>query len=81
MRSEIQEWVGVQAAGKSATVVIRNLGILRGICDGAETPRKRRRKRTYLTAGQLFRLASESGGKGTLVLGLRGLRRLCFIRI
>lgn len=52
-RSEIQEWVGVQAAGKSATVVIRNLGILRGICDGVETPRKRRRKRTHLTAGQL----------------------------
>ena len=89
-RSEIQEWVGAQAAGKSATVVIRNLGILRGICndavadrliqanpcDGVETPRKRRRKRTYLTAGQLFRLASESGGRGTLVLvlGLCGLR-------
>lgn len=69
----------MQAARKSATVVIRNLGILRGICDdavadrliqanpcdGAETLRKRHRKRTYLTAGQLFRLASESGGRGT----------------
>lgn len=89
-RAEIQEWVSRQAMEKSATVVLRNLGILRGICDdavadrliqsnpcdGVETPRKKRKDHTYLTAAQLFRLADESGDRRTLVLvlGLCGLR-------
>lgn len=89
-RAEIQEWVSQQAEGKSATVVLRNLGILRGICadavadrliasnpcDGVETPRKKRKEHTYLTVEQLFRLAGESGDRRTmvLVLGLCGLR-------
>lgn len=89
-RAEIQEWVSGQAESKSATVVLRNLGILRGICadavsdrlipsnpcDGIETPRKKRKEHTYLTIEQLFRLADESGDRRTmvLVLGLCGLR-------
>ena len=89
-RAEIQEWVSGQAESKSATVVLRNLGILRGICadavsdrlipsnpcDGIETPRKKRKEHTYLTVEQLFRLADESGDRRTmvLVLGLCGLR-------
>lgn len=89
-RAEIQEWVSAQAESKSATVVLRNLGILRGICadavsdrlipsnpcDGIETPRKKRKEHTYLTVEQLFRLADESGDRRTmvLVLGLCGLR-------
>lgn len=89
-RNEVQEWVTGQAQGKSATVVLRNLGILRGICAdacadrliasnpcaGIETPRKKRKDHTYLTVEQLFRLADESGERRTmvLVLGLCGLR-------
>ena len=89
-RGEIQEWVSAQAETKSATVVLRNLGILRGICAdatadrliasnpcaGVETPRKKRKEHTYLTIDQLFRLADESGSRRTmvLVLGLCGLR-------
>ena len=89
-RAEIQEWVSTQAESKSATVVLRNLGILRGICadavsdrlipsnpcDGIETPRKKHKEHTYLTVEQLFRLADESGDRRTmvLVLGLCGLR-------
>lgn len=87
---EIQTWVAEQSASKSATVVLRNLGILRGLCadavrdrliasnpcDGMETPKKTRRRHTYLTADQLFRLAAESGKHGgiVLVLGLTGIR-------
>ena len=89
-RAEIQEWVSGQAESRSATVVLRNLGILRGIradaasdrlipsnpCDGIETPRKKRKEHMYLTVEQLFRLADESGDRRTmvLVLGLCGLR-------
>lgn len=89
-RAEIQEWVSKQAGEKSATVVLRNLGILRGICDdavadrliqsnpcdGVETPKKKRKDHVYLTAPQLFRLADEAKGRRTLVLvlGLCGLR-------
>ena len=89
-RAEIQEWVSAQAESKSAAVVLRNLGILRGICadatadrlipsnpcDGIETPRKKRKEHMYLTVEQLFRLADESGDRRTmvLVLGLCGLR-------
>lgn len=87
-RAEIQEWVSGQAESRSATVVLRNLGILRGICadaasdrlipsnpcDGIETPRKKRKEHTYLTVEQLFRLADESGDRRTMVLVLRPVR-------
>lgn len=89
-RQEVQEWVADQSASRSATVVLRNLGILRGICadaardrlivsnpcDGMETPKKTRRRHTYLTAEQLVRLAEASGSRRAivLVLGLTGIR-------
>lgn len=89
-RGEVQEWATSMAQAKSATVVIRNVGILSSICadavadmlivrnpcEGLSLPRKRRKPHAYLSASELFALADASGGRRTMVLvmGLCGLR-------
>lgn len=88
--SEVQSWVNDLANRKSASVVLRAFGILRGIIDtaildnrivrspltGIALPRKKPRPRVYLTADQLLHLADCSGEHRCLilVLGLCGLR-------
>lgn len=89
-RREVQEWVAYMTKAKSATVVIRNAGILRSICadavddgmisrnpcDGVQLPRKQPKRHVYLSAGELLRLADAADRHRTvvLVLGLCGLR-------
>lgn len=89
-RGEIQQWVSDLTARRSPTVVIRDHGILRSICDdavrdrligsnpceGVELPRRTRRRHPYLTAVELFALADAAGDRKpiVLVLGLCGLR-------
>lgn len=88
--SEVQDWVNELAKARSATVVIRAFGILKGIYDTAvkdgrivrapvtdiQLPKKSRKPRQYLTPGQLLALADASGAYRPLilVLGLCGLR-------
>ncbi|MDF7666132.1 site-specific integrase [Bifidobacterium sp. ESL0745] len=96
--SEIQQWVGSLSAGdpkqgisaKSATVVIRAYGVLKGIldmarddqlisrnpCERIKLPHKMPKKRTYLTPSQVLTLADASGEHRTLILtlGFCGLR-------
>lgn len=88
--SEVQEWVNELASRRSASVVIRAFGVLKGIYDTAvkdgrivrtpvkdiQLPKKHRKPRTYLTPSQLLNLADCSGEYRPLilVLGLCGLR-------
>ena len=77
-RAEIQEWVSGQAESKSATVVLRNLGILRGICadavsdrlipsnpcDGIETPRAHvPHRRTAVPTRRRIRRPADDGAR------------------
>jgi integrase len=101
-KSDVQMWVTKMATdekdaageivvkGKSATVVKRAAGVLRGILDdamdsnmvaknaaaGLEYPQKSHKAHVYLTSEQLLSLAHECGTKALLilVLGLVGLR-------
>lgn len=105
-RSEIQTWVSRQSAptkttddntgkeidlpGYSASVVIRNYGIVCGVmkaavadgliaktpCTDIDLPKKVEAERVYLTPEQLLKLADASGKYRTLilVLGICGLR-------
>ena len=89
-RDEVQMWVSALAESKSASVVLRAEGILRALlakvkadkcihdnpCDGLELPRKRRKKRVYLSIDQLLALADASDWRRPIVLtlGLYGLR-------
>ncbi len=88
--SEVQAWVNDLSGIKSASVVLRAFGVLKGVyetavkdgrivrtpVDGIQLPKKTRKPRTYLTPRQLSALASCSGVYGPLilVLGLCGLR-------
>lgn len=97
--TQVQEWVNSLSDGscptcggtpRSASVVLRALGVLREIfrhavrdrlikdnpCEGIKTPRKTPGKRTYLNARQLIKLADCSGEHRGLVLtlGFCGLR-------
>lgn len=88
--SEVQQWITDLSAERSASVVLRAFGILKGIYEMAQKdgriakaptddvalPRKRRKKHVYLTPEQLYSLADCSGAYGPLilVLGLCGLR-------
>ena len=88
--SEVQQWVNDLAAKRSASVVLRAFGILKGIYEMAQKdgritkaptedialPRKQRKKHVYLTPQQLYSLADCSGAYRPLilVLGLCGLR-------
>ncbi len=87
--SEVQSWVSGLAAEKSATVVLRAHGILASILDGAvkdqrvaknvargiTLPKKKAKKKAYLSHVQVERLAAESS-KPTVVrfLAYTGLR-------
>lgn len=88
--SEVQAWVTLMAASKSATTVKRAHGILSSILDRAEKdrriaanpargvnlPRRSGRKHVYLTHAQVTMLSEQSGEYGTLVrfLAYTGLR-------
>ena len=88
--SEVQAWVNEMSMNRSATVVLRAFGILKGVyetairdgrlhkspTDDIQLPRKTRRKHIYLTPEQLSVLAQNSGiySPLILVLGLCGLR-------
>ena len=88
--SEIQDWVNLLSSERSASVVLRAFGILKGIYDTAvvdgtigrspvlnvQLPKKTRRQRVYLSPEQLHTLARCSGAYRPLilVLGLCGLR-------
>lgn len=99
--SEIQAWVSRMSAdhtdadgnttpGKSATVVLRAYGILKGImddaladrritrnpCENTTLPRKTRKERVYLPPRQVLDLAAASGRYSALILtlGFCGLR-------
>lgn len=88
--SEVQQWVSQLARDKSATVVYRAFGILKGIYEMAITdrriartptehtmlPRRRPRRHVFLTVDQLLALAGASGDHKALVLvlGFCGLR-------
>ncbi|MFC0265975.1 site-specific integrase [Alloscardovia macacae] len=88
--SHVQAWVSELAQEKSATVVLRAYGCLKGIyemamrdglikvspCEHITLPRKMRKQRTYLTPEQVISLANASGEHRTLilVLGFCGLR-------
>jgi integrase len=88
--SEIQQWVSELSKEKSATVVIRAVGVLAGVIDvavrdrrllsnparGTHLPRKQKKERHYLTHRQVQLLAGESATKSTLVyfLAYTGVR-------
>lgn len=88
--SEVQQWVSELARDRSATVVYRAFGILKGIYEMAiedkrivktptehtMLPRKRPRRHVFLTVKQLLALADASGDHKALVLvlGFCGLR-------
>ncbi len=88
--SEVQCWVSELAAVKSATVVYRAFGILKGIYEmavqdrlirnsptvGVVLPRRERRPHVFLTPSQVMSLADASGEYRALVLvlGFCGLR-------
>lgn len=88
--SEVQAWVNDLSRERSASVVLRAFGVLKGVYDtavrdgrivrtpveGVQLPKKTRKRRVYLTPRQLSTLASCSGVYGPLilVLGLCGLR-------
>lgn len=88
--SEIQTWVSIMAQRRSATVVLRAYGIMKGIYDMAtedrlianvptskiQLPRKKPRGRVSLTPRQLLDLADASGRYRALILllGFCGLR-------
>lgn len=88
--SEIQQWASELSKTKSATVVIRAVGVLAGVIDvavrdrrlpsnparGTNLPRKRKKERHYLSHRQVQLLAGESGSKSTLVyfLAYTGVR-------
>lgn len=75
--TELQQWVGRLAEARSASVVLRAVGIVNGVferarhdrlimdnpCAGLELPRKPRRKeqRVYLTIPRLIAFADECG--------------------
>lgn len=86
--TDIQTWVAGQT--QSATVIIRNYGVLSAVLEdavrdriilanpaaGVKLPRKVHKPKRYLTAEQLHALARAAGTHGTLVLtlGYLGLR-------
>lgn len=88
--SEVQEWVSALAKERSASVVLRAFGVLKGIYETAvkdgrivrtpvediQLPKKPRKRHVYLTLGQLLNLADYAGEYKplVLVLGLCGLR-------
>lgn len=88
--SAVQSWVSRLSQERSATVVLRAYGCLKGICEMAimdnlikanpcsniQLPKKRRKKRTYLTPEQVMALANASDRYRTLILvfGFCGLR-------
>lgn len=81
--SDVQTWVSGMAERKSASVVLRAFGVLKGICDTAiddkriavspceriSLPRKMKRAldRRYLTARELLKLEHAAGYWGPLV--------------
>ncbi|MBF6358381.1 site-specific integrase [Nocardia higoensis] len=89
---EVETWIGdMSRSGSGATTVIRAYGVLAGILDDAmkarrlrvnpargveNLPRKTGKRRVYLTADDVARLAAESGQHRALVLTLAytGLR-------
>ena len=89
-RSEVQAWISEMASEKSASVVLRAFGILKGICSDAvadrfiasspcydiQLPRKQQKRRNYLNAAQVIELAKNSEGRDALILtlGFCGLR-------
>lgn len=89
-RSQVQAWVNMISAKRSATVTLRAHGILASILDDAkrdkriydnparelELPRKQKKRHTYLTVQQLYQLANASGWRRDIVLtlGLCGMR-------
>jgi integrase len=82
----VESWVaGMGRKGAGATTVIRALGVLSGICDDARKakriaanpcrgienrPRKTGKRRVYLSADDVSRLADTSGEHAALVLTL-----------
>lgn len=88
--SAVQSWVSGLSQKRSATVVFRAYGCLKGICEMAimdnlikanpcsniQLPKKSHKQRTYLTPEQVMALANASGKYKTLilVLGFCGLR-------
>lgn len=89
-RQAIQQWVSSLAARRSASVTLRAVGILKGVCDDAvydgiiprnpctrlELPHKTRGTHSYLTMSQLLTVAHACGRYEPLILtlGLTGLR-------
>lgn len=89
--ADVESWIATMRRNSGATTVIRSYGVLAGILDDAvksrrlrsnpargveNLPRKTTKRRVYLSAEDVSRLAAESGEHQTLVLVLAycGLR-------
>lgn len=83
--ADVESWIAAMRRKSGATTVIRSYGVLAGILDDAvkarrlranpargveNLPRKTTKRRVYLSADDVSRLATESGEHQTLVLVL-----------